>query len=712
MNSLNSFHSKVTTEHQAKLAYVYLRQSSPGQVLHNTESTVRQYALVDRAVALGWPKDRVQVIDEDLGRSGASADCRSGFQQLVTEVSLGRVGLVLSLEASRLARNNGDWAQLLNLCSIFGTLIADSEVVYDPCLYHDRLLLGLAGIMSEAELHQIKMRMDAGKRSKAARGELCWVLPAGLERLRSGEVALHPDEEIQARLRLIFEKFRELGSARAVMRYLHQEGLKVPRRVINGPGPHDIIWTLPTSANVRDILQNPAYAGAYVYGRRKVDRTRRRHGSPQSGIVRLPIDRWEVRIQDAFPAYITWEEFVANQKRLAANQNNYRQNRQGAAREGRALLQGIVLCGLCGSHMTLHYEGGRNDHLVYICDAEVRDYGSRRCQQVRGLALDAEIERLVLQAFEPDRVALALGALEQLECEAAMLERQWKMRIERARYEATRAQRQYEMCEPENRLVARNLERLWETKLRAVEEAEQEFEAWRRQNGTVLTDEDRRQILALGEDLPKLWAAPTTTNADRKQIVRLIIKDVVLDQKRERGKLWFKINWQTGATTEHRIKRRTTSYREHADLEPMQARVKTLNDEGKTDDEIAAMLASEGYRTTKGGQINSVSVYRMRKCWGIRANRQYEDGRNPQKWEDGTYSVQGAAAAIGVKASIIHRWLRGGLLDARQSGKGGAWKIRLTEEQISCLREYAQLPQAKRSRKILLRQLTAGEQSK
>jgi recombinase-like zinc beta ribbon protein len=427
--------------------------------------------------------------------------------------------------------------------------------------------------------------------------------------------------------------------------------------------------------------------------------------------VRLPIDRWEVCIQDAFPAYITWEEFVSNQKRLAANQNNYRQNQRGAAREGRALLQGIVLCGLCGSHMTLHYEGGRNDHLVYICDAEVRDYGSRRCQQVRGLAVDAEIQRLVLQAFEPDRVALALGALEQLECEAAMLERQWKMRIERVRYEATRAQRQYEMCEPENRLVARNLERLWETKLRAVEEAEQEFEAWRRQNGTVLTDEDRRQILALGEDLPKLWAAPTTTNADRKQIIRLIIKDVVLDQKRERGKLWFKINWQTGATTEHWIKRRTTSYREQADLEQLQTRVRTLNAEGKADNEIAATLASEGYRTTKGGQINSVSVYHMRKCWGIRANRQCEDGRNPQRWEDGTYSVQGAAAAIGVKVSIIHRWLRGGLLDARQSTKGGAWKIRLTAEQISCLREYAQQPQAKRRRKTLRGQLATGGQS-
>jgi DNA invertase Pin-like site-specific DNA recombinase len=711
MNPTNSPHSKITTEHQAKLAYVYLRQSSPGQVLHNTESTIRQYALADRAVALGWPKDRVQLIDEDLGRSGTSADWRSGFQQLVTEVSLGRVGLVLSLEASRLARNSGDWGQLLNLCSIFGTLIADYEVVYDPRIYHDRLLLGLAGIMSEAELHHFKMRLDAGKRSKAARGELCWVLPAGLERLRSGEVVLHPDEEIQARLRLIFDKFHELGSARAVMRYLCRQGLKVPRRVINGPEPHEIIWAVPTSANVKDILQNPAYAGAYVYGRRKVDRTRRRPGSPQSGIVRLPIDRWEVRIQDAFPAYITWEEFVANQKRMAANQSNYRKNRHGAAREGRALLQGVVRCGLCGSMMSLHYEGGRGGRLVYICDAEVRDYGGPRCQQVRGLSLDAEVERLVLQAFEPDRVALALGALEQLEREAAALERQWEMRIERARYEATRAQRQYEMCEPENRLVARNLERHWETKLRAVEEAEQEFEAWRRQHGTVLTDEDRQQILALGEDLPKLWSAPTTTNADRKQIIRLIIKDVVLDQRRERGKLWFKINWQTGATTEHWIKRRTTSYQEQADLEQLQARVRALNAEGNPDDEIAATLAKEGYRTTKGGEITKLSVCHMRKIWRIRANRQYEDGHNPQRWEDGTYSVQGAAVAIGVKASTVHRWLQGGLLDARQSGKGGAWKIRLTEEQISCLREYAQQPQPKRQRKTLLTQLAAGGQS-
>jgi len=689
MNSASFIPSKITTAHRAKFACVYLRQSTLGQVLHNTESTARQYALVERAVALGWPKDRVLVIDEDLGRSGASADLRSGFQQLMTEVGLAQVGLVLSIEASRLARNNSDWYRLLDLCSIFGALIADAEAVYDPRTYHDRLLLGLAGMMSEAELHQIKMRQEAGKRSKAARGELRQALPVGLERLRTGEVTLHPDEEIQARLRLVFDKFRELGSARAVMRYLYREGLKVPVRLLRGPAPHDAIWVAPNASNVRSILQNPAYAGAYVYGHRKIDPTRRRPGVRHSGTVRLPIDSWEVCLQDVYPAYISWEEFVSNRKRLAANQNNYYQNKQGAPRQGRALLQGIVLCGVCGCHMSSHYHG-RGDQPIYSCEIETREYGSPRCQQVQGLAVDAEVERLVLEALKPDRIVLALGALEQLEGEAAALERQWELRIERARYEATRAQRQYHACEPENRLVARNLERLWEEKLRAVEEVEKEFQAWRKQHQTVFTADDRRQILALGEALPRLWSAPSTTNADRKQIIRLVIKNVVLDRNRERGKIWFKINWQTGATTEHWFKRRIGSYQEHADLEQLRRRVGELNAEEKTDLEIAAILKAEGFRTTRGEEINKIAVCYLRKLWGIRANRAYEGGHNPQRWDDGTYSIQGVMAAIGVPKSTVYFWLRQGLLDAKQSAKGAPWKVVLSEEQILRLREYAQ----------------------
>lgn len=686
MNPSNTVRPKITTEHCAKLAYVYLRQSSPGQVLHNTESTVRQYALIERAVALGWPRDRVRIIDDDLGRSGTSTDRRPGFQQLMVEVGLAQVGLVLALEADRLSRNSGDWYRLIELCSIFGTLIADSELVYDPRTYHDRLLLGLAGMMSEAELHHIKMRLDAGKRSKAARGELRFALPVGLERHRSGEVTFHPDEQIQARLRLVFDKFRELGSARAVMRYLVRQGLKLPTRRLKGPGPHEVIWVAPTASNVRNILQNPAYAGAYVYGRKRVDPTRRQPGRRQSGMVRQPIDRWETCLQAVYPAYISWDEFVVNQKKLATNQTDYRKGKTGVARCGRALLQGIVVCRMCGAHMALRYEGRHSQFPVYVCEVEAREYSCPRCQQVRGDVVDAQVERLVLEALAPDRIAIALSALEQLETESAALTRQWELSIERARIEALRAQRQYCVVEPENRLVARNLEHMWETKLRAVEEVEKEFLVWRTQHQAVITAEDRQQILALGEDLPKLWSSPGTTHADRKQIIRLVIREVILDQKCERGKVWFQINWQTGATTEHVVKRRTDSYEEHADRDQLRQRVLELNAEGKTDAEIAGMLKGEGYRTTRQEEINPLSVWHMRKLWGIRATRGYDNGHNPLRWDDGTYSIQGVMAMTGRHKSTVHYWLRQGLLQGRQLAKWGPWKIFLDDEQIEVLR--------------------------
>jgi hypothetical protein len=312
--------------------------------------------------------------------------------------------------------------------------------------------------------------------------------------------------------------------------------------------------------------------------------------------------------------------------------------------------------------------------------------------------VDAEVARLVLAALEPDRVAVALGALAQLEREAAALERQWKLRVERVRYEASRAQRQYEACEPENRLVARSLEHLWEEKLRAVEQVEKEFEAWRKQHHAVLTDKDREHILALGENLPKLWSAPSTTNADRKQIIRLVIKDVILDRTREPGKVWFKINWQTGASTEHWIHRRLGSYQQHADIEKLRTRIRELKAEAKSDTEIAAMLKAEGYRAARGEEINSVAVNHMRNLWGIRAHWRYEEGRNPQRWDDGTYSVQGAADAINITVLTVHGWLRRRLLNGKQLAKGAPWKIRLTEEQIAELRVYADRVRRRRRR--------------
>jgi len=692
----DSLSSKVTTEHRARLAYVYVRQSSLSQVIRHGESTDLQYRLVERAVQLGWPRERVKVIDEDLGKSGASAEHRAGFQSLIAEIGLARVGLVLSLDASRLARNNGDWYQLLELCSHFGTLIADGESLYDPRLYHDRLLLGLSGMMSEAELHNLKMRLHAGEWHKAERGELRLALPVGLARLRDGQVVFNPDEEVQSRLHLVFAKFKELGGARAVVRYLRWENLLLPSRPLRGSTPQEIVWQPARTSAVLAILQNPAYAGTYVYGRQTTEPSRRKPGRPHSGIVKRPIDKWPIVIHNRYPAYITWEAFLANQAQLQANQNRYQEGKPGVPRKGQALLQGIALCGRCGSRMRLRYSGPQGNFPVYECQYEKAEQGGgSRCQEVRALGVDAEIERILLQALEPDKVALALAALQQLEQEYAVLRRQWQLRLERARYEAERARRQYTTVEPENRLVARTLEREWEEKLRAVERVEQEYQTWSQQHRLELTAEDRADILALGENLPALWQAPTTTPADRKQIVRLLIKEVILDQRRERGKVWFQINWQTGATSEHWLIRRVRSYEQYAHVESLQQRLAELSAEAKTDHEMAAILNEEGFRTARGFPFSNKIIWLLRHEWGLPAAQ--ASSSEPLRWEDGSYTIPGAATAIGVFPGTIYKWLRTGRLQGQQRTKGAPWKISLTDEQVTALRSYTE--RVRRSKK-------------
>src|SRR5271156_640593 len=514
---------RLTPARRAKLAYIYVRQSSVTQVKHHQESTELQYRLVDRAVALGWPHERVQVIDEDLGKSGAGGVERQGFQKLIAEIGLGNAGLVVSLDASRLPRHNRDWHQLLELCSVFGVLIADGERLYDPRAYHDRLLLGLSGIMSEAELHQIRMRLHQGERQKAARGELRLPLPAGLAYDRAGTISLNPDEEVQARLLLVFAKFRELQSARGVMRFLRTSGLPLPVRPILGPSPHDVIWREADSARVRNILQNPAYAGAYVYGRRQKNPSRCRSGSAR-GTVKVTVGDWAVCLQAAHPGYISWEEFMANQRRLADNVNHYEAGHAGAPRRGAALLQGIAICGRCGRRMSLRYTGPNGDYPVYCCRVDRDQRAGTLCQEVRALPIDTLVERILLNALAPDQIAIALAAMGQLEEEGRQLERQWTLRRERARYEAERARRQYDTVEPENRLVARSLERAWEDKLRAAETIEQEYARWRSEEPVILSEADRVALETLGENLPQIWRAPTTSAADRKRILRFIYR--------------------------------------------------------------------------------------------------------------------------------------------------------------------------------------------
>jgi DNA invertase Pin-like site-specific DNA recombinase len=689
LNSLLAVEERITTAHRAKLAYVYVRQSSPGQVRHHQESTELQYRLVERVVQLGWPRERVQVIDDDLGKSGSSSDERYGFQRLIAEVGLNKAGLVISLDASRLARNNRDWHQLLELCSLFGVLIADGERLYDPGVYHDRLLLGLSGIMSEAELHQIRTRLHQGERQKAARGDLRLPLPAGLTHSREGGIILTPDEEVQERLRLVFAKFRELRSAKAVMRYLQRAGLILPVRPIHGPAPHEIIWRPADSAKVIQILKNPAYAGAYVYGRRQQNPIRQQLGRRRIATVKVAIEDWSVCLRDAHPGYIDWEEFMANQRQLADNVNRYEAGRSGVPRKGNALLQGIVSCGRCGRRMCLRYSGPQGNYPVYMCVADNSIDGQPRCQEVRALLVDAEVERLLLLALRPDQIALAIASLGEIEAESQVLERQWTLKRERARFEADRARRQYDAVEPENRLVARSLEKLWEEKLRRAEDVERDHDAWRREQAIMITEADRADILALGENLPLVWHAGTTTAADRKQMLRLVISDVFLDQKRERGRVWMKIIWQTGATSEHWLQRRVQSYTQHADPDQLQKRIRELNALNKMDAEIAIILNAEGICTARGPAFTGETIHLLRKRWHIRTVKINGSAMNPRRWPDGTYSVQGAAEVLGITSQTIFDWLRKGWLSGHQLAKGMPWQIILSEEQVMELRARA-----------------------
>ena len=678
---------RVTTARRAKLAYIYVRQSSAGQVRQHQESTELQYRLVDRAAELGWPRERIQVIDDDLGKSGAAGAERHGFQRLIAEIGLGKAGLVLSLDASRLARNNRDWHQLLELCSIFGAVIGDGERLYDPGAYHDRLLLGLSGIMSEAELHQIRMRLHQGERQKAMRGELRLPLPAGLAYEPGGAIVLNPDEEVRARLRLVFSLFQALQSAKAVMRELRRHGLLLPVRPLQGPAPHAVVWVPADGARVLHVLQNPAYAGAYVYGRHRQDPLRRRTGAARSATVRVPVERWPVCLRDAHPGYVGWEEFMANQKRLAGNVASRAAARPGAPRRGWALLQGVAACGRCGRRMALRYSGPRGDYPVYQCTADQDQDGSPRCQEVRALPVDVEVEAVLLDALAPDRVALAVAAVGQLEEDARAFERQWALKRERARYEAERARRQYDAVEPENRLVARSLERVWEEGLRAVEAVEQAYGAWRREQGASLDETERADVLALARDLPHVWR--TAAAEERKRILRLVVREVVLDQKRERGVVWARICWQTGATSEHRWRRRVRSYADCAGAPLLEHRIREMNAAGMMDREIAVALNAEGIMSARGTPFLHGTVHLLRKRWGVRTVKINGDAANPPRWPDGSYSVQGAAAALGITAQTVFDWLRNSRLTGRQLAKGQPWQIALSSDRISALRERA-----------------------
>jgi DNA invertase Pin-like site-specific DNA recombinase len=690
---------KLQTWHLDRSAVVYVRQSTPQQVVEHQESTARQYALADRAVAFGWPRDRVLVIDDDLGQSGQSAEGRLGFQRLLAEVALDHVGLILGLEMSRLARSCKDWHQLLELCARFRTLLADADGLYDPTDYNDRLLLGLKGTMSEAELHILKERMYQGKLNKARRGELYGVAPIGYVRSAGGPPTLDPDEQVQSVVRLIFDQFDRQGTVHGLLRYLVHHGIRVPVRPHGGANRGQLEWHRPNRETLQNLLHHPIYAGAYRHGHRALDPRRQQPGRPGTGRQSLAPEDCLVLIRDHLPAYITWDRFCANQERLAANRA--RPDAAGAPRQGAALLGGLLRCGRCGRRMRVRYSGPKN-RAWYACTRGMSDYGEPLCQSLSGPVLDALVAQQILAAVEPAALEASLAAVAEVERERAELTRHWQLRRERAQYETERASRQFHVCEPENRLVARELERRWEEALRHQRQLEEEFERWQRTAATQLSASDRDAIRGLAADLPAVWHAVTTTPADRQRIARLLLDrvEVTVDKKSEQVEV--RLHWAGGLVGTHTFQRPVSGYDQQADYPRLVQHLRELCQERLSSAMIAARLNQEGFRPPKRtDRFTASMVARLTAQLGLlrRSRHGSQEGLGQHE-----YRPTGLARCLDIARDTVRSWLRAGLLNVRRDAEGHHI-IWADAAELRRLRELHRLPRtwANRARLAELR---------
>jgi DNA invertase Pin-like site-specific DNA recombinase len=588
---------KLRPWHLDRAAIVYIRQSAPQQVLDHQESTARQYALAERAVALGWPRSQVQIIDDDLGKGGRSIEGRPGFQRLLAEVALDRVGLILALEMSRLARSCKDRHHLLELCARFRVLLADADGVYDPTEYADRLVPGLTGMMNEAELHIIKQGMYQGKLNRARRGELVVRAPIGHVKSPTGEVTFDPDEQAQDVIRRIFDEFDRRGAVHGVLRSLIADGIRLPVRPQSGPDRGKLVRRAPCRETVRHVLRHPMYAGAYRSGFRPTGACRQVPGRPRSGRgAGLAPEDCLVFLKDHFPAYITYERFEANRARPAADRS--RAESAGAVRDGGGSLAGVVWCGRCGRRMYVRY--GRADRRPsYICSTLRSDYGLPLCQSVTAAEVEAWVAEQVLEVLQPAAPEASLAAAAEVEQRRRQVIRHWEQRPERARYEADRAARQYQACEPEDRLVARTLERRWEEAPRAAQGLESEFDRFVRSQPRLLGADERERIRRLAKGVPMLWQAPTTTPADRRQVVRLLVDRVVLTVDPGADRVAVRVERAGGAVRERTIHRPVQGYKDQQSWSVLAARLSELHGHGETPEAIAATLDREGFRPPK-----------------------------------------------------------------------------------------------------------------
>jgi DNA invertase Pin-like site-specific DNA recombinase len=664
--------TKIKSSHLERLAVVYVRQSTQQQVLEHRESTARQYALVDRAVAFGWTRDRVEVIDEDLGQSGASSQTRNGFQRLLTEISNDSVGMVLGLEMSRLSRSGKDWHALLELCSIYQTLLADTDGVYDPSDHNDRLLLGLKGTMSEAELHVLRNRMYLGLCNKAARGEVLNHPPIGYVRSAADDFVIDPDEQVQAVVRSIFDRFSKWGSISALLKSLVHDKIRMPVRPHYGADRGQLQWRRPNRVTLLYLIRHPIYAGAYRWGHREIDPKRKIPGRPATGKTLRTYRDCRVLIQDRFDAYITWEHFEANQRKLDEN------GRKGPFRSspgrGASLLAGLLQCGRCGRSMIIGYSCNR---LRYSCQRGMLDYGEESCQSLSGTELDQNVGRLLLEALTPAAIELSLNAARDITKRRAEADQQWQHRLTRIDYETDFAHRQYASVDPENRLVARELERRWEDKLREQEQLRLERRRFTEAQPSELRTDEAQRIKTLSADVASLWSAKTTRPEDRQVIARTLLERVIVTVDGDSENVDVEVRFAGGFVSHLAHRRPVQTYDQTSNYGELVARVEHLKQEGQTLAQIADALNKEGFRPVK----RATRFTRNTVCQFMRRERerrgvQPKSPRDQNQLHENEWWLPDLAMHLKMPFATMHRWRKVGWVSARKvTETGGHWAI-------------------------------------
>lgn len=642
--------TKIQTFHLQKIAYVYLRQSTMKQVMHNQESTERQYALSSRAEILGWPREKIIVLDEDLGMSGTSAVKRESFKTLVSDVSFKRVGAVFALEVSRLARSNTDWHRLVELCAITHTLIIDEDGCYDPTDFNDQLLLGLKGTMSAAELHFLRGRLQGGKLNKAKKGTLRIPIPAGLT-YDQQQIVLDPDDRVRGALRLLFSTFQRVGSAYGVVRYFKEQKFEFPKRVYGGVWAGTLKWQHLSYGRVLSVLRNPLYAGAYVYGRHQYSKAVSPEGIIQSKKENLPLERWKVHIKDHHEAYVSWEIFLSNQEALTHNRTNS-DVLSGPLRDGLALLQGLLLCSTCGRRLTVRYTGTNGIYPCYECHWRKKNgLSDKICLLVRADVLDEAVSKRVLERLRPQQLEIAVKSIDELEGRYRTVDKQWHMRIQRAEYDVQLAQRRYEEVDPSNRLVALTLETQWNDTLAKLEDLKAEYGKYQQKKAVMLTPEQRDKIIALAKDFPYLWNSPTTKFKDKKRMLRLIIKDITVERVPEPKKVILHVRWQDETCEDISIDLPKKIY------ERIQYSQKTVDKVRQlafhlSDEKIATKFNRQGLMSAKNRHFTAIMIGWIRRRYGIPSVQQ----------PPGEFTVGQVMEKFGVSRHVVYYWIERGVL--------------------------------------------------